>query len=457
MASPSTRDRHGHDRPLAPNRGARDAEKQDEGPCPPRDTHQLPDDYRNLSEVAAEHPTHGPTLEQVRHDEEAQQRQNSSGSRGHQGHQETGSRDAVSPRMTQLYTLSYLVFFALVGTLARLGLTALTRYANTPVLFTGVWSNFAGSLVMGFLAEDRMLFRQEWGTATYDRVLAAQAKKEHEDGEGGGAESGHLAAAKRAHLACKKTIPLYIGLATGFCGSFTSFSAFMRDVFLAVSDDMPAPGAGAGAGESRSGGSSFMAMAAVVITTVVLSLGGLVFGAHCAMATERVVPSLPYPATRRFVDPVFVLLGWGCWLGALALAVFPPHDEWRGQVVFALVLAPLGCLARFYLALWLNGKMAALPLGTLAANVLGTAVLAMAWDVAHVRSGGVVGCQVLQGVEDGFCGCLTTVSTWVVELRSLRRPSAYVYGLTSVLVSFAVLVLIMGGLRWTDGWAALAC
>jgi fluoride ion exporter CrcB/FEX len=367
-------------------------------------------------------------------------------------------RGSVSKLWTQIYTLSYLVFFALMGTLARVGLTALTHYVDTPVIFTTIWANFGGCLIMGFLAEDRMLFRNEWGVPTYDRLLArARRRNDEETRSASGLDSTvDMLAAKKAHLATKKTIPLYIGLATGFCGSFTSFSTFIRDVFLAMSNDIVSPGFGTTA-ESRNGGYSFMAMLAVIITTVGLSLSGLVLGAHLAIATEPIVPSIPFSGMRKLLDPVFVLLGWGCWLGAILMSIFPPHDQWRGQVTFALVFAPLGCLARFYLALYLNGKMATFPAGTFAANVIGTAVLGMAWDIAHIPTGGVVGCQVLQGVEDGFCGCLTTVSTWVAELNSLRRKNSYIYGATSVVVSFGVMVLIMGGMRWTDGWSALMC
>lgn len=423
----------------------------------PGENFHVIDNRANLDQVAAER-THSLTLRDFR----SHERRTQSPSRQipPTAMEENHDGNTMSPKLTQLYTLSYLVFFAIIGTLARLGLTALTHYANTPVLFTTLWANLGGSIVMGFLAEDRMLFRREWGTATYDRVLA-QAKKqdEEEGGQGSGPSrpSVHLVAAKKAHLACKKTIPLYVGLATGFCGSFTSFSAFIRDVFLAMSNDLVAPGFGVTA-ESRNGGYSFMAMLAVVITTAALSLGGFMFGAHCAIATEPVMPSFPFPTTRKFMDPLFVLLGWGCWLGAVLMAALPLHDKWRGQIVFALVFSPLGCLARFYLAFYLNGKMATFPLGTFAANVIGTAVLGMALDIAHVQGGGgIVGCQVLQGVEDGFCGCLTTVSTWVAELNSLRTQSAYIYGATSVLVSFAVMVAIVGGLRWTDGWSALMC
>lgn len=422
----------------------------------------VPDEYSNLDELAApcpvENVTDGPiyrhqSLELARSNEQEWRRRRSQ--TPPELPTEKGDKENISKLATQIYTLSYLVFFAIMGTLARVGLTALTKYPDTPVLFTTIWANFGGCLVMGFLSEDRMLFRNEWGVPTYDKVLQRANGRNGDEESASPSGSVDLTAAKKAYLATKKTIPLYIGLATGFCGSFTSFSTFMRDVFLAMSNDIVAPGFGTSA-ESRNGGYSFMAMVAVIITTVGLSLSGLIFGAHLAIATERFIPSIPYYVARKFLDPLFVLLGWGCWLGAVLMSIFPPHDSWRG-VTFALVFAPLGCLARFYLALYLNGKMATFPVGTFTANVLGTAVLGMAWDIAHIQSGGLVGCQVLQGVEDGFCGCLTTVSTWVAELNSLRRKNAYVYGATSVLVSFAVMVLIMGGLRWTDGWSALLC
>jgi len=445
------------------------------------DRYTAPDCWANLDELAAASPvqnvTDGPiyrhhSLEETRSRDQEYRRSHSS-RRQHEGtsppelpDEKNRKRRRISSLATQLYTLSYLVFFSLLGTLARVGLTALTHYPDTPVIFTTIWANFGGSLIMGFLGEDRMLFRYEWGTPAYDQVLE-RAKREDEESAGASGGSGgangvakdavvDLAAAKKAHLATKKTIPLYIGLATGFCGSFTSFSTFIRDVFLAMSNDMVAPGFGTQA-VSRNGGYSFMAMLAVIITTVCLSLGGLFVGAHIAIASERFIPSIPFPVTRRILDPLTVFLGWGCWLGAVLLSIFPPHDNWRGRATFALVFAPLGCLLRFYLSLWLNGRFACFPLGTFTANVFGTAVLGMAWDLANVPVGGLVGCQVLQGVEDGFCGCLTTVSTWVAELSSLRRRNAYVYGTASVVAAFAVMVVVMGGLRWTDGFAALNC
>lgn len=365
----------------------------------------------------------------------------------------TGEEMQVSRFVTQVYAISYLILFSFLGTLARLGLQWLTDYPGAPV-FPSAWFNFGGSLVMGFLAEDRMLFRNEWGTPNYERQLR-KAKLDEESGGGSDGLAVDLTAAKKAHLATKKTIPLYIGLATGFCGSFTSFSSFVRDVFLALSNDLAQPGQNTTT--PRNGGYSFMAILAVVITTVAVSLSGLFVGAHLAIVSEPLVPSLPFRFTRKVVDPFAVVLGWGCWVGALLLTAMPPHTAWRGDATFALVFAPVGTLMRFYVSLWMNGLNPAFPVGTFLVNILGTAILGMSWDLQRVPLGGVIGCQVLQGVEDGFCGCLTTVSTWVSELAALRRRNAWVYGAASVLVALGIMTAVMGSVRWTIGYSALRC
>lgn len=456
----------------------RRAKSRSESVSPNQSLYDIPDSWVNLDELAAICPVENArestiyrhhSLEETRGREHEWRRQSLDQRRrslpsatisdGLSPDGQAEGRDEKGPQVsqlaTQIYTISYLVFFSVLGTLARIGLTALTFYPNAPVTFTTIWANFGGSLILGFLAEDRMLFRHEWGSATYDEQLA-RARRAETDEESGSISSMtviDLNAAKKAHLSTKKTIPIYIGLTTGFCGSFTSFSTFMRDLLLSLSDNefgLPTT--------DRSGGYSFLAVLAVTITTVCLSLSALHIGAHLAIGTERFIPSLPFRFVRTFLDRIVVILAWGSWIGAILLSIMPPDLQWRGAVTFALVFAPVGCLARFYLALYLNGRLSSFPLGTFLANVLGTAVLGMSWDIAHSASAGsVVGCQVLQGIEDGFCGCLTTISTWVAELNSLRRFHSYIYGTASVLVSFVTLVAIMGGLRWSDGFTSPLC
>lgn len=313
---------------------------------------------------------------------------------------------------------------------------------------------------MGFLGEDRMLFREEWGTPTYHQEIEKARKHDRDEECGSSHQTVDLQAAKKAHVATKKTIPLYIGLATGFCGCFTSFSSFIRDAFLALSNDLSTPLAPT---IHRNGGYSFMAFLAVIITTVSLCISGLFLGAHIAIASEPYTPTLPFKFGRKVLDRIVVFIAWGCWMGTIFLAIFPPDrnegtpEIWRGRAVFALVFAPLGCLGRFYASIYLNNKIASFPLGTFAMNILGTIILGMSYDLQHVPMGGVIGCQALQGIEDGFCGCLTTVSTWVVELSSLRRRHSYVYGAASVIVAVCFLIVIMGSMQWTRGFSSLLC
>ncbi|RMJ21748.1 chromosome condensation protein [Aspergillus sp. HF37] len=176
----------------------------------------------------------------------------------------------LSKHATHLFSVSYLIFFAIFGTLARIGLQALTIYPGAPVI-TG--------LLMGFFLEDRNVFREEWG---------GDCKRDEDTTE-------HERA--KTHKSVKKTIPLYIGLTTGFCGCFTSFSTFARDIFLALSNDLSSPPPSAPI-VSRNGGYSFMALVAVILLTVSLSLSSLIFGAHLALALHPLTPTIPFTLTR---------------------------------------------------------------------------------------------------------------------------------------------------------------
>ena len=175
------------------------------------------------------------------------------------------------------------------------------------------------------------------------------------------------------------------------------------------------------------------------------------------------MPTLPFRTIRNVVDPLGVLLAFGCWLGAVLICIFPPLKAWRGRATFAMVFSPLGCLFRFYASKHLNARVPSFPLGTFLVNMIGTLVLGMCFDLQHAGGigagpgGSATACQLLVGVTEGFCGCATTVSTWAAELTSLRRRHAYLYGLLSVSLGLGLLVVVMGSLRWTKGFGLPTC
>ncbi|KAL8970850.1 MAG: hypothetical protein Q9183_001331 [Haloplaca sp. 2 TL-2023] len=438
--------------------------------------YDLPNDYERLDEVKGPSPVANSEVERPQgylEDQRCPPYQNTrdaatinnevvpehAGSSSHSATAPQQEKSSASPRhnrpvsrfLTEIYTVSHLIFFSILGTLARLGLQALTTYPGAPVQTAVLWANVAGSLLLGFLAEDRQFFSSWNPSPTRPHEQCSNTPKQHVAFN-------------------KKTIPLYIGLSTGFCSSLTSFSSFIRDAFLALANALPVPVSHTAPSPidlsstiHRNGGYSFLALLAVIITTVSLSLSALMLGAHLALAVEpHFRPSLS-PPLCRVLDRIITFLAWGCWLGAIMMTIWPPHHSWRGTALFAIVFAPLGCLVRFYISLHLNGKIKAFPMGTFVVNLLGTAMLGMFYDLQHSNlgnhgiGGGVLGCQALQGMQDGFCGAATTVSTWVAELRGLRRRHAWVYGGISVGVGIGILVGTMGGVLWGKGWEKRSC
>ena len=388
--------------------------------------------------------------------------------------------------VTQLYIFSYLILFSILGVLTRLGVQWLTFYPGAPVVIPNLWANVGGTLLVGFLAEERQLFRAGCDAKAWEKVTRLRTQRSNTDIT---PERKISQNEKETYAASKKVVPLYIALAVGYCGSFTSFSTFILDMFFALDNDLPTPrnhptdilqSTPLSSTVPRSRGDTFMAILAVVFLTVGLCQSALLVGTHLARGLDRILPTIPLPLSRHFIDPFAAVLGWGCWIGAIIMAVWPPDrpggpqghgtwyaEQWRGEVILALVFAPVGCLLRFWLAIKLNPRVRWFPLGTFTANVFGTMIIGMCYDLQHVPlssmgatrlpGGGHTGCEVLQGVQDGFCGALTTVSTWAIELRTLRTRHAWFYGMISTLVCFSSLIVITGSVRWTAGFWSGAC
>lgn len=436
---------------------------------------------QELTEIAAPGPSS---------DEELQQKSDLEKGEAEAKHKEgaetiTGQQNES---LTLLYTISYLILFSIFGTLARLGTQWLGFYPGAPVVISNLWANFGGCLVMGFLSENKNLFTGQRPPRSFRTILQRNKQQllssSSIQSASSNAQGGSDPHPKRAIN--KKKVPLFVGLTTGFCGSFTSFSTFSRDMFFALSNEVATPEnhpgdtAPAKSYVSRNPGWSVNAVLAIVLLTVCVNMSALQLGAHIALLADHVIHPLPYKLFRKWVDPFFVFLAFGCWIGAVLLAALPPDrpggpaangstswssEVWRGEVLFALVFAPLGCLLRWYLSSRLNGRNPSFPLGTFIANIFGVTLLAMCYDIQHSKAGatamsaigGQVGCQVLQGIEDGFCGCLTTVSTWILELKTLRRRHAYLYGGATVLAAFGTMIILMGSVLWSVGFVSTAC
>ena len=91
---------------------------------------------------------------------------------------------------------------------------------------------------------------------------------------------------------------------------------------------------------------------------------------------------------------------------------------WK-QVVAVSVGGTLGCLMRWWLGLALNSLFPAIPPGTLTVNLIGGYVIGFA--IAFFAAFGALPPEWRLFVITGFCGGLTTFSTFSGELYSLLQ------------------------------------
>jgi CrcB protein len=89
------------------------------------------------------------------------------------------------------------------------------------------------------------------------------------------------------------------------------------------------------------------------------------------------------------------------------------------SIVAISVGASLGALLRWWFGLALNGLFPTLPPGTLAANLVGGYLVGVA--IAFFASYGAIAPEWRLLVITGFCGGLTTFSTFSVEIVTLLQ------------------------------------
>ncbi|SPO23527.1 uncharacterized protein UTRI_02206 [Ustilago trichophora] len=329
--------------------------------------------------------------------------------------------------------LGLLTLAAIWGTLAREGLVALNTYDGQSV-FPLVWAQAVGCLIMGLA----------------------------------------IGAANRRAIEGRYP-PAYIMITTGFCGSVTTFSKWMLDVFRAfgnqehwdrhglhnVMDALTQTGVTLGM--------AIASVAAGVALSEVVNIESLIGAVRSRTRSSSQLPrstdiqqekniKIKESGQTLLLDISMFLLGLAFWIAsAILCGLYPPFR----RVTFGLILAPPGAILRWYLSRCNThtlSKRYSLPLGTLAANLLGTAIICAAFTASRAGSrpksfaAGLSGCQALQGFEDGFCGCLSTVSTFAVELRTIKpRRKAIRYAAVSWVAGVLICVLLVGAPWWSDG------
>jgi len=104
---------------------------------------------------------------------------------------------------------------------------------------------------------------------------------------------------------------------------------------------------------------------------------------------------------------------------------------WRSLVAVA-VGGMLGCLVRWCLALFLNRYFPTIPPGTLAANLIGCYVIGLALAIFTANPALPVEWRLF--VTTGFCGGLTTFSTFSAEVVTLLQGGRLAWAMGAITV-----------------------
>lgn len=117
-------------------------------------------------------------------------------------------------------------------------------------------------------------------------------------------------------------------------------------------------------------------------------------------------------------------------------------------VIAISVGSALGALLRWQLGLRLNEFFPTIPPGTLVANIVGGYIIGLA--IAFFSQSSELSPEWRLFVVTGFCGGLTTFSTFSAEVVNLLQQGRFVWASASVAlhVGFSLIATIAGLLTW---------
>ena len=238
---------------------------------------------------------------------------------------------------------------------------------------------------------------------------------------------------------------LYIGITTGLCGSLTTFSTWNKEatviaLYLNTSSLMLL--------EPNDYATQIISYFTVIVLGFGMSLAAYNFGNNISTTIA------PPPATPSVGNALIHIGKSFCWcasliIGYLVLTVFLVFvciytDHYH--ILFSTLFGCVGTYIRWLLGILDNitGRLRGFPLGTYMANVIGSVVLAgisivKVYVQLNIDVNNIV-IDIITGIATGFCGSLTTVSTFVHQLHSLSFKLALFYAVVSLITSQFVFI-----------------
>ncbi|GAV84097.1 CRCB domain-containing protein [Cephalotus follicularis] len=331
----------------------------------------------------------------------------------------------LTPSLEYVSYRIYLSFFGILGVLTRyllqklFGPSILGVTSNQSILYLDLPSNMVGSFLMGWLG---VVFKGD---------------------------------------ICRVSDYLVIGLSTGYLGSLTTFSGWNQEM-LNLSVD---------------GKWVFTVLGFFI--GLFLASHSIIFGIETAQGFRWLLTRLNSTSSSKNSNSSSKrgLNNHRCHLAILVALLLMLGVLWSvsgtqlkekfnsggsgAQLWLACLVAPPGVWIRWFLARY-NGRglgsagiLKWVPFGTLTANISAACIMAALSTVNKAVN--TKTCDTLvTGIQFGFLGCLSTVSTFIAEFNAMRESKhtwrAYAYALMTFGLSFVLGTLVYSVPVWINGY-----
>uniref|UniRef100_A0A146LRE4 UPF0695 membrane protein YOR390W n=2 Tax=Lygus hesperus TaxID=30085 RepID=A0A146LRE4_LYGHE len=384
-----------------------------------------------LTSQDTDSPTRNRTTAGIHHEEE--ENENITSAKG-----DNSNAGAASSTIDVLCICVSLGFGTLLGLLSRTGVIIVSNELLKTELSGIVWTNFVACFCMGLFVKTSSIFE------------------------------------------LPKTHNVYMGLTTGYCGTFSSFSSAALELFDVAAGRIrqtPIQNSTESSHETTPIliGKNLSNFAGSAFVHIGLSFIGYHLGETTAMLISRDVgrgflQGCRYHSLSLKIAAISVLSMMI--ISSLLETYFFRTSNYFIYISSALLLALPGTSLRYYLSKKLNfdkrnNQKRIFPLGTLTANVLGSLVLATSTlltlgikpkkSLINFHNEMIItdklSCCILSGVGHGFCGALTTMSTFISELTVMEnRIHLYFYSILTVLITVGSFTIVWGTYSWTVGY-----
>lgn len=222
---------------------------------------------------------------------------------------------------------------------------------------------------------------------------------------------------------------LRLGLATGLCGSITSFSTFVFEV-----DSLLIRG-------------SIWNGIMMIIYTISLSYTSYLAGRWMEKAPQPHLSFFWQRTLSLLDDSIQIQIASATLQISLVLWCVFDYSPTSRYYSISMLLGPFGSISRFVLSLIYNKDPLNFPMGTFLANIFATGLLAILSTI-NSSSLSSMSCIWIASITAGFCGSLSTISTFIVELHVMETDKALFYATWSITIGSLVGLIFHGIPIW---------